>query len=67
MYNFYLEELKGFESRVCIRFVCLFGCLVGFFKQIFIITVLFEETVTNTAKPQVLETSSDWGNDTGGD
>ena len=66
MYNFYLGELKGFESRVCIRFVCLFVWLV-FFKQIFIITVLFEETVTNTAKPQVLETSSDWGNDTGGD
>ena len=31
MYNFYLGELKGFESRVCIRFVCLFVCLVGFF------------------------------------
>ena len=65
MYNFYLGELKGFESRVCIRFVCLFGWF--FFKQIFIITVLFEETGTNTAKPQVLEASSDWGNDTGGD
>ena len=33
----------------------------------FIIPVTCQETLTKTARPQALKTSSDWGNDIGGE
>ena len=54
--------VEGFETSVLGLFICFF-----FFPQIFIITVTHQETITKTARPQALKTSSDWENDKGGD
>ena len=55
--------VEGFETSVLGLFICLFFIS----PQIFIITVTHQETITKTARPQALKTSSDWENDKGGD
>ena len=61
------DKPLGTKLSVAENWWVLFNSLTVFFTQIFTITVTFQKTLTKTAKPQVLETSGDWGNDSGGD
>ena len=57
---------KRHHSMYSVYFIGLFVYFF-FFPQISLITIFFQEPPTKTAKCQVLETSSDWGNDILGD